>query len=109
MNKLNDFKDVLNKRLFQFELLELRRGVGETARLVVKDQYRNKKFMQDYSFDDLFEIGVNNALFTDRAKTLINELADENDLMIGFMYSQSIIMKEYKVSLAELKSIQRMR
>lgn len=91
MISLKDFQEILNKRLFDFELLEYRSGVGETDRLRVKDIHNNKKFIFDHHFDDLFEVGRNNALFTDRAKKFINELADESGIKIKFIYSQCII------------------
>lgn len=91
---LNEFKEVLNKRLFDFELLELRYGLNETDRLAVKDRFNNNKFINDHHFDDLFEIGKNNCLFKDRAKKLIFEIADENNIKIKFMYSQSIILEK---------------
>lgn len=93
MTTLSEFKDTLNKRLFDFDLLELRYGLGQTDRLSVKDQYNNKKFMADHFFDDLFEVGKSNALFTDRAKSLINELANDSGISIKFMYRQSIVLK----------------
>ena len=48
--------------------------------------------MSDH-FGDLFLVGTNNALFTDRAKDFINELAVEAGIEIKFIYSQCIIMK----------------
>ena len=92
MTTLEQFKDILNNRLFNFELLEFKSGEGETDRLKVKSLYNTKRFMHEYSFDDLFIVGVNNALFTDRAKKFINEIAAENNIKIKFMYSQCIII-----------------
>jgi hypothetical protein len=92
MTTLKQFKDILNNRLFNFQLLELKSGEGETDRLKVKELYNTKRFMHEYSFDDLFIVGVNSALFTDRAKKFISEIAAENDIKIKFMYSQSIII-----------------
>lgn len=92
MTTLEQFRDILNNQLFCFQLLELKSGEGETDRLKVKELYNTKRFMHKYSFDDLFIVGVNNALFTDRAKKFINEMAAENNIKVKFMYSQSIIV-----------------
>ncbi len=90
---LKELKDILNNRLFCCDLLEFRSGDNEMDRLKVKDSCNNKSFMDEHHFCDLFLVGTNNALFTDRAKDLINELAVEAGIEIKFIYSQCIISK----------------
>ena len=90
---LKELKDILNNRLFCCDLLEFRSGDNEMDRLRVKDSHNNKAFMNEHHFGDLFLVGTNNALFTDRAKDLINELAGEAGIEIKFICSQCIIAK----------------
>lgn len=85
--------NTLNKSLFQVDLLEYRYVLGETDRLAIKKEYNNKKFRDLHHFDDLYDIGLNNALFTGIAKSFINEIADGLGVRVKFMYSQCIILE----------------
>ena len=90
-NKLEALTNTLNSRLFSFQVLEF---VSEDMpRIRVKREYCNKKFIIDHSFDDLLDPNTNNALFSDRAKRFIQEIADDVGIEIKFVYSQCITLK----------------
>lgn len=93
---LKELKDILNNRLFCYEVLEFRSGEGEMDRLAVKKECLNRHFMKTHFFDDLFTLGVNNGLFTETCKKLVNDLALESGINIKFMYSQCIVMDEVR-------------
>lgn len=93
-NKLEILTNILNKRLFDFQVLEFMPDIPghETARIRVKREYCNKKFIIDHSFDDLLDPNTSNALFSDRAKRFIQEIADDVGIEIKFVYSQCITL-----------------
>ena len=92
---LKELTDILNKRLFALQILEFMPEIkGESARIRVKREFCNKDFIQGHLIDDLLDPMTNNALFTDRAKKFIQEIADENNIKIKFLYSQCIILEE---------------
>ncbi len=90
--KLEALTNTLNSRLFSFQVLEF---ISEDMpRIRVKRECCNKKFIIDHSFDDLLDPSTNNALFSDRAKKFIQEIADDLGIEIKFVYSQCITLKE---------------
>jgi hypothetical protein len=93
MIKLELLMMVLNNRLFDYPVLEFRNEVGTCPRLRVRDECRTKQFIDTHLLDDLIVAGVNNGLFTKRAKSLISEIALDHDMDLVFMYSQAIILK----------------
>lgn len=86
--QLIELMNSLNSRLFAIDILEYRYGLGESDRLAIKKEYNNKQFRDSHHFDDLYEVGLNNALFSDRAIIFISEIASSLGLDVKFHYRQ---------------------